>query len=67
VDVGQLVLLGYTLETVSDEEDETRRIDAAVEMNREWGMRKEWAEGEEWMRDALFPLVYGGELDPPGR
>jgi len=69
--MGQLVLyhlLGYTLETISDEEDEedeNRRIDAAVETIREWGMRKEWGEGEEWMEDALSQLVCGGELDFP--
>jgi len=70
-DMSQLVLyhlLGYTLETISDdedEEDENRRIDAAVEVVREWGMRKEWGEGEEWMEDAMSRLVCGVDLDFP--
>ena len=68
MDVGQLVLyhlLGYTLETISDEEDENRRIDAAVETIQEWGVQKEWGEGEEWMGDALSRLVCGSELEFP--
>ena len=71
VDMSQLVLyhlLGYTLETISDEEeeeDENRRIDAAVETIREWGMREEWAEGEEWMEVVLSRLVRGGDIDFP--
>ena len=70
VDVSQLVLyhlLGYTLETISDEEDEeqeNRRIDAAVDMIRHWGVQKEWGE-EEWMGDMLSCLVRGGDIEFP--
>ena len=70
VDVSQLVLyhfLGYTLETISDEEDEeqeNRRIDAAVDMIRQWGVQKEWGE-EEWMGDMLSCLVRGGDIEFP--
>ena len=65
VDVSQLVLyhlLGYTLETISDEEDEeeeNRRIDAAVDTIREWG------EGEKWMEDVLSHIVRGGDIEFP--
>lgn len=71
VDMSQLVLyhlLGYTLETISDEEDEeeeNRRMDAAVETIRGWGTRKEWGEGEEWMEGVLSRLVRGGDMDFP--
>jgi len=70
VDVTQLMLyhlLGYTLETISDEEDkeeENRRIDTAVDTIREWGMQKEWGE-EEWMEDVLSRLVRGRDIEFP--
>jgi len=70
VDVSQLVLyhlLGYTLETISDEEDEeeeNRRIDAAVDTIREWGRQEEWGE-EEWMEDVLSRVVRGGDIEFP--
>jgi len=57
-------LMGYTLETISDEadeEDEDRRFDAAVKTIREWGLQKEWGEGEEWMEEALIGLVRGAD------
>jgi hypothetical protein len=59
-------LMGYTLETVSDddEEDEDRRTEAALETVREWGVRKEWADGEVWMESALCGLVRGDCLYP---
>lgn len=55
-------LLGYTLETITDEEDEedeNKRVDAAVETIREWSARKEWGEGEEWMESALLGFLRG--------
>ena len=55
-------LLGYTLETINDEEDEeveNKRVDAAVETIREWSLRKEWGEGEEWMESALCGFLRG--------
>lgn len=61
VDVGQLVLyhlLGYTLETISDEEDENRRIDGTVETIREWGMRKEWGRGRVDGGRAVSPCLW---------
>jgi len=66
-DIAQLILyhlMGYTLETISeedDEDDEDRRSDDAVEAIREWGLRKEWGEGEEWMEEALFGLMRGAD------
>jgi len=68
-DVSQLVLhhlLGYTLETMSDEEDdeqENRRIDAAMDTIQEWGVQKEW--GEKWMEDVLSRIVRGGDIEFP--
>lgn len=55
-------LLGYTLETVSDEEDEkdeNKRVDAAVETVRGWSARREWADGEEWIGSELCGLLCG--------
>jgi len=46
-----------------DEEEENRRIDAAVDMIQEWGRQKEW--GEEWMEDVLSCLVRGGDIEFP--
>jgi len=60
-------LSGYTVETVSDkdgEEDEDRRIDAAVETIQGWGMGREWAEGEGWWT-CLSCFVRGGVMDFP--
>jgi len=79
-DLSELViyhLLGYTLETLNYEDtgsdaddDDTRRLDAAISMIQDWTLRKEWAEGEEWMgfalstfvrrRDLCFPAEYTG-------
>jgi hypothetical protein len=73
-DISQLVLyhlMGYTLETISgdDEEDENRRVAAALETIREWGMRKEWGPGEEWMEKSLSDFVRGSHdvYFPPER
>lgn len=58
-DVAMLIvyhLMGYTLETISDEdeEDEGRRSEAAAETIREWGVRKEWGKGRSgWKRRCL--------------
>jgi hypothetical protein len=67
-DIAQLILyhlMGHTLETVSDEddeEDENKRADAAVQTVQEWSARKEWGNGEEWMGDALCGLVRGDRV-----
>lgn len=61
-------LLGYTLETISDEddeEDENKRVDAAVETVREWSARKEWGDGEEWMESALCGFLRGDDRRIP--
>jgi len=66
-DVAMLIvyhLMGYTPETISDEddeEDEDRRSEAAAETIREWGLRKEWGEGDGWMEEALFGLMRGAD------
>ena len=55
-------LLGYTLETISDEEDEedeNKRVDAALETVRGWSAQGEWADGEEWIGGALCGLLCG--------
>jgi hypothetical protein len=54
-------LMGYTLETISDddEEDEYRRADDGVQIVREWSARKEWGDGEGWLESALCGLVRG--------
>jgi hypothetical protein len=56
-------LMGYTLETISDEvneEDEDRRFDAAVKTIREWRLQKEWGEWEErMMKETLIGLMRG--------
>jgi hypothetical protein len=77
-DIAELALyhlMGYTLETISSEdededdgaesEDENGRVDAAISTIREWGPRKEWAEGEEWMGSTLSSYVRGGHLNFP--
>ena len=73
VDMSQLMLyhlLGYTLETISDEEDEeqeNRCIDAAMDTIQAWGMQKEWGGGG-WRGggvdgDMLFRLVRGRDIE----
>ena len=60
--ISSFFIIWYTIETVSDEndeEDKDRRIDAAVETIREWGMGKAWREGES-MEDMLSGFVRDG-------
>lgn len=74
-DLSELVtyhLLGYTLETLNYEDsgsdvddDDARRLDAAISTIQQWTLQKEWAEGEEWMEIALSTLVRTGKLSIP--
>jgi len=63
VDLAQLILyhlLGYTPETVNedeDEEDEHGQIDAAI---RTTILRKEWGREGEWMEMVLSRFLCGG-------
>ncbi|CCM00050.1 uncharacterized protein FIBRA_02076 [Fibroporia radiculosa] len=66
-DMSELImyhLLGYTLEDADGDdedqsEDDNRRVTAAVQVIRNWGIKREWAEDEEWMGDALASIVTG--------
>ncbi|KAH9959319.1 hypothetical protein BC827DRAFT_1214348 [Russula dissimulans] len=67
VDLSHLMLyhlLGYTLETVNEEdekEDEDRRV-AAIRTISEWGLRKEWGEEEAWMERVFSRFLHGSGL-----
>ena len=53
-------LMGYTPSKQSLRMDEIRRVDAAIQMIREWGLRKEWGEREGGMESVLCNFVRGG-------
>ncbi|KAG0693943.1 hypothetical protein DFH29DRAFT_1006785 [Suillus ampliporus] len=71
LDLGELIyyfFLGYTIGVLAlpteeepgwEREDENRRIDAASQLVKQWGLDGEWRQDQEWIGDTMEAMVTG--------